>query len=237
MIALAAMVMAALMISTEGSPLLLVISIGLLITICIGALCEPPSLVPSVYRPFVKRGLAGKLIGRFLYPGWQSGVLFSLVVLLILLAALHHEMRAALNPMRFWWVIVSIAGALFMPAALSHAFLQRWRRPVVIYVVIQGICAMIAAVAGMLEGFKVVDLRPAVAMIPTTGLLLATTEAITNRDMASGFIGTIIVTGASLLVLLVKMRKPWREIHALEKLAATMPSLRSPDASDPRAAE
>ena len=49
----------------------------------IEALCEKTSEVPSLYVPIVRRGLAGRLMGRLmLYPGWASGIFFSLLLVL-----------------------------------------------------------------------------------------------------------------------------------------------------------
>lgn len=42
------------------------------------ALCEKPGDYAPVLRPFVKRGAAGRLAGRLLYPGWHTGIFFTL---------------------------------------------------------------------------------------------------------------------------------------------------------------
>jgi hypothetical protein len=47
---------------------------------CIQALCERPANYAPVLQPFVKRGRAGRLAGRLLYPGWHTGLLFSVLL-------------------------------------------------------------------------------------------------------------------------------------------------------------
>ncbi len=47
------------------------------------AICERPANYAPVLQPFVKRGLPGRLAGRLLYPGWHTGLLFSLTVLAV----------------------------------------------------------------------------------------------------------------------------------------------------------
>lgn len=48
---------------------------------------EPLNTVPSVYIPFYKRGLPGRLAMPFLAPGWASGFRFAVLVAVLLLAA------------------------------------------------------------------------------------------------------------------------------------------------------
>jgi hypothetical protein len=44
------------------------------------ALSEQPVLIRSIFAPFVRFGLAGRLAGRFLYPGWHTGTWFTLAL-------------------------------------------------------------------------------------------------------------------------------------------------------------
>ena len=48
---------------------------------CVQALCERPAVFAPVLRPFVKRGIPGRLAGRILYPGWHTGLFFNLLVM------------------------------------------------------------------------------------------------------------------------------------------------------------
>jgi ABC-type transport system involved in multi-copper enzyme maturation permease subunit len=47
----------------------------------IEAVCEPIRTLTSVYRPFVRWGVPGRVLGRLLYPGWPAGFFFSLLLL------------------------------------------------------------------------------------------------------------------------------------------------------------
>lgn len=44
------------------------------------AICERPANLAPVLLPFVKRGAAGRLAGRLLYPGWHTGLFFALLL-------------------------------------------------------------------------------------------------------------------------------------------------------------
>lgn len=49
----------------------------------IQAICERPANYAPVLQPFVRRGPAGRLAGRVLYPGWHTGLVFALLILLV----------------------------------------------------------------------------------------------------------------------------------------------------------
>lgn len=58
--------------------LAVICAVGMLLSapICFFSLTENPQLVPPIAAPFVRKGILGKLAGRFLYPGWATGLLF-----------------------------------------------------------------------------------------------------------------------------------------------------------------
>ncbi|NQX02418.1 hypothetical protein HQ447_17305 [bacterium] len=49
----------------------------------ITALTEPSVMLPPICKPFLNRGLAGRIAGVFLLPGWPSGVFYTTLLLLI----------------------------------------------------------------------------------------------------------------------------------------------------------
>ena len=85
------------------------------------ALTEPDMLVPIVCKPFVRFGAAGRAAGRFLYPGWPSGVFFVGLLAPLFAFCVH---RADLDPeaavtMSAWF------GSLLFPAACIIPFSRR----------------------------------------------------------------------------------------------------------------
>ena len=195
----------------------------LLIPVCIGALSEPLNRVSSVYRPFVRRGLPGRIAGRFLYPGWPSGVWFTLAVLLMLAPVLYLQARDTVEIEWIVWTGVAIAGALLLPAAIIRTHMPKASHPAMAYFIIQGSCALLTLLTGVLAGFEQLDLRNVIAVIPTCGLLLTSTSGFraTEEEVLLLIIGTSLITFASACLLLLKMRAPWREIRALEKANAS----------------
>jgi hypothetical protein len=68
-----------------------VLASATLLIIGLQALLEHPVNLPAVVMPMVRRGWWGRLAGRFLYPGWPSGVNF--VFFLLLAAGLVFSWR------------------------------------------------------------------------------------------------------------------------------------------------
>ena len=215
---------------------LLPAAIVLLVPICVGALCEMPSALPAVYRPFVRRGLAGRLAGRFLYPGWPSGVLYTLLVLALFFVPAYFAVRGVVEPLWIWWIGMTIAGALLLPAAVNYTFLARFRRPLIVYISVQILCALLTAFAGIVYALSGGDFRAFVAIIPTCGLLLSQSGAVHDTNLPLVLIGTSIVTFGSIALLLLKSRTAWRGIRAAETAASALTATRFPDAPEPRPA-
>jgi ABC-type transport system involved in multi-copper enzyme maturation permease subunit len=96
--------------------------------VLISSVCEPVREVPSIYRPFIRFGFAGRALGRVLYPGWASGVLFSLILLVALglradqLATATHYARPATHmatPMMRRSLLSTFYASRMMPSSLT----------------------------------------------------------------------------------------------------------------------
>ncbi|WP_367872859.1 hypothetical protein [Luteolibacter sp. Populi] len=107
------------------------------------ALTEPFELLPPVCRPFLKYGAAGKLAGRFFYPGWPSGILFT-ALLLGLGAAVHFGLQA-LNPGYMPGIdrarmqdvtMLAFTGTLLLPAVVLRIFSAKVRHAFAFYLFI-----------------------------------------------------------------------------------------------------
>ena len=68
--------------------LTLVISVILAIPICSISLTENPDLTPPITARFLQSGRAGKIAGRFFYPGWATGLVYVSLIYLLLHAPL-----------------------------------------------------------------------------------------------------------------------------------------------------
>ncbi len=141
-----------------------------------------------------------------------------------------------LTPIWMWWTASAVAGAVLLPIALNYTFLERLRRPLVVYAAVQILCAVVAAFAGIVAGFGGGDVGRVAAVIPTCGLLLSQSGAINDNNIAAILTGTTAITLASIALLLLLLGKPWREFRRMETAASALIAPPVPDASEPRSA-
>jgi hypothetical protein len=181
----------------------------------IGAICEPVRLNAGLYRPFARRGPLGRLAGRFLTPGWPAATLFSLVYVTIsgILLAANDAFQDNLAIALF----LAAANALLLPAALTRLFLPRTRHALLIHIGIQTFCILAAIVVMILDNIFESTAATAVAILPTSGLLVALFQQMNLTD-ATPFVATYaILLAASTAILLLRSRPEWQKIAALEK--------------------
>ena len=91
----------------------------------ITALTEPSTMLPPIYKPFLKRGLLGKMAGVILLPGWPSGIFYSTVLLAISLGTMAFA--AFVKPYPTYdeealIVCMAVIGAVLLPALLAANF-------------------------------------------------------------------------------------------------------------------
>jgi hypothetical protein len=108
------------------------------------AVTEPLQLLPPICRPFLRFGTAGKLAGRFLYPGWPSGVLFSGVLIALAGAVVFQHLHSGGTPgwafdSKFTVVFLGTLGTLLMPGLLIRLLPRRIPRTFTLYVLFVGI--------------------------------------------------------------------------------------------------
>ncbi|MEO8616088.1 MAG: hypothetical protein ABI600_13170 [Luteolibacter sp.] len=121
------------------------------------ALTESALLVPTVCRPFVKRGALGKAVGHFLYPGLASGIVFTILIAAVgIIACLIDPDISASDEL--YAAILGYLGALLFPAVIQAFFFRGDGQRVANYLLL-----MIGS--GIM-----------------TGILSALTEAMSNRD-------------------------------------------------------
>jgi hypothetical protein len=191
------------------------------IPLMVGAMCEEMTPLPAIYRPFARKGLPGRLVGRFLYPGWPSGMLYC-VLLLGGFAGLFHSFRSSGQ----WWFLMTclaFCGALFTPVALIRLAMPAGRRALVLFIVFQLSAAFLEVAVRIVDQVTDQAISVWLAFIPTAALIAIGTNGIHEP---SGQVVTWITGGvlaASLLVLVILNARPFRQIAALERESLAEP--------------
>lgn len=116
------------------------------------ALTEPLQLLPPICRPFLRFGTPGKIAGRFFYPGWPAGVLFTgLLIALGTFVILNHLSTS--RPLgwhfepRFHILMLGSLGTLLLPGLVMRIFPGKINQSFAIYLLILAI--LIAAAIGL----------------------------------------------------------------------------------------
>lgn len=186
------------------------------------ALSEEENPVSTVYRPFVRRGLSGRLAGGLLYPGWPSGALFSLVLGLIGFAGLAMLSGASgSSPVITQIHLLAVLGSLLLPGTLivlagakardrAAAFILGW-----IAFVIVGLVG--AALADEIRSPLVLWslIWNPVTLLPMSDL--TSVHDWVTFDQKHLLLAGIITNGSCLLVLFLKSIPAFRRIRSLEQ--------------------
>lgn len=119
----------------EGAGMLLVLFAAPAAVI---ALTEVLQLLPPICRPFLRFGTAGRIAGRFLYPGWPSGVLFAGLLIAvstgIFLASspassiMYGDMVARMHTL-----LLAGVGTLILSALILRFLAKRVNQPFAVY--------------------------------------------------------------------------------------------------------
>jgi hypothetical protein len=113
------------------------------------ALTEPMQLLPPICRPFLRFGGLGKIAGRFLYPGWASGVVFTGLMLAAIIGVFFSRPGFAGAYVSSADTIGSIMltasiGTLLLPALFIRVFVRRARNALGVYILIGVLLCVVA---------------------------------------------------------------------------------------------
>lgn len=113
------------------------------------AVTEPLQLLPPICRPFLRFGAAGKLAGRFLYPGWPSGILFSGLLIALGVGAVLLHLRAGGGPGwafddKFVILMLGSLGTLLLSGLLVRLMPRRIPRSFSLFLMFAGLLIVTA---------------------------------------------------------------------------------------------
>lgn len=149
----------------------------------IDAATERTQHLSIVVQPFVKRGLFGKFLGRFLYPGWHTGFNYLVLLLALCMAVGLYAVTTSMHlsgPMYkndFILVMlfgsVMITGQVFLGLFIQRRLFPRTAAPFVVFILIQ---VVIGFFIGLLTALiEISDASPALAILggfsPVAGMV------------------------------------------------------------------
>lgn len=218
LLALAAWLLAAVgrAFSPEAAPLA-ILALALTVPVLVGSLCEEVRGIPSLYRPFARRGFAGRALGRLLYPGWPSGFAFTGLAL-----GLYAGLFATYGFSTEWWyplAYLSFCGALLVPAALVRLFLPLTNRPLVWFIGIQTVAIVVTTAVRIVDSVTGNQVSHLLAFFPTSALLVTATGGIDPGEASLALLLVVVTLTLAVVILLVRAVPSFREISARERAA------------------
>ena len=180
--------------------------------VCIAALSETITPLSSWYRPFAKRGFSGKIAARFFTPGWHTGAYFSLLVLIILTAfwsATGWLARSHINQKK--WLIISLVAytaTLFLPATFTpNATRKRW----LAYLFLLVGTGIFFFAATIIESITHSQIQEACVVFPPIAIFAGAFNNIdADAERLTGWMA--LLAGASVISVLLRSKKPFREM-------------------------
>jgi len=191
---------------------------GIVIAASVFPMLEPIPTALAAYHPWVRSGRLRHLLGRFLYPGWPSAVLWGVPLIAALLAAL--AVTSPSTELRAMVLIVAIGSAAFFPTLVIRLLPIR-RREWLLLILAHILMAVLALFVGIAKEAWKRDLTPLTLPLPTTQSITLVTELIKDRQLPLHLIAATVTgcigAGGLLLLALIALR---RTIRPLEQAAA-----------------
>jgi hypothetical protein len=207
------------------------------------AAATDPSPYPHTYRPFVRFGYFGKLVGRvFLYPGWPSSTPFILLASAIFstLARIWVSRRGLMGPdfLRMAMMFMLLPPALLFPQAVGWPLAGRLRLgPVARYFVIMIVLLVVFLFSiGLYSATDEPKILLAAGLFPPDAWLLFTFHWMDDFDLETASIIIALVTSAlTIIVVCFRAFKTKEAVLRLEARAeAGLQPPKAPAAEPPR---
>lgn len=195
----------------------LILSSIAVVPIIIISLSERDYLPIPTALAFTKKGVFGKLIGRVLYPGWHTGVIYTCIIGIILhlmLFLIKDRAYSYSNYHEYMIILNSLLGTLIFPAALASVFYKKRERTIVQYMTfLAGSIGLTLIVFITTEATNQSDLMQILFWLPFANLFIL------EENLLNGllFIISCINIAVYLAILFYMSRASWKELRATER--------------------
>ena len=195
----------------------LILSSIAVVPIIIISLSERDYLPIPTALAFTKKGVFGKLIGRVLYPGWHTGVIYTCIIGIILhvmLFLIKDSAYSYSNYHEYMIILNSVLGTLIFPAALASIFYKKRERTIVQYMTfLAGSIGLTLIVFITTEATNQSDLMQILFWLPFANLFIL------EENLLNGllFVISCINIAVYLAILFYMSRASWKELRATER--------------------
>lgn len=204
----------------------------------ITAVTEPAIIVPPMCKPFLKRGLPGRIAAAFLLPGWPTGVFYTCLMTGIsifgIVIATHSKAYPRFND-EFLIICLGCFGGILLPALLAALFSkQESKRFTNFMVFLVASIALAVAVMMLASTNHKEDILWFFIWNPPVFLFMLATSHFNNDSL----VAAATVVDFAILVLLVaaalmKYRDYYRVFNETEEAAVAGPLPAEAPVSEP----
>lgn len=192
--------------------LVTLLAFSIAVGVCAIALCEQPRHILSLFRPFARRGWAGRALGKLLYPGWPFGALFTVTIFggFGLLLRSQKVFAGADHLVQF----IAALGSLLLPVALIRLALPKTRHPAALFLGVQLFCIIVMIFCSVCDGALRTHFKDWSAVLPLSALFISLGENASETAGRMPLVG--LATLAGLVVVLALGRRKMQEAHRRE---------------------
>jgi hypothetical protein len=185
------------------------------------ALSEQPVLIRSIFAPFVRFGLAGRLAGRFLYPGWHTGTWFALTLAGLLGAAGFWRGWLELPDQGLAYerfsghVFVSLVALFLVPPAAIQLLFRRSTHFFGLSVLVQCVLSLYALLVVIIAQLPRVptEIYYVGCFVPLVLIIGPNADSVLLEPF---FVCALVLVGLSVLVLVVRGSPVFAKTRRLE---------------------
>jgi len=203
---------------------ILPVIIGLLaIPICIISLTEPAFLVPNISAAFLSRGFLARKTRYLLYPGWQSGIWYALVLFLITVGSVlflpEHE------HMSYITIITITFSWLLFPLAFTKLFISKRQNLFGCYVAVllasAVLCIIVTTVIAITNAK---GLAIYLCWLPPMQYYLSSSTFTRSSGYSYEFVLGIAIVSMSInwIICFIRSLPEWTSVMKNEQVAETM---------------
>lgn len=203
------------LMATTATPALITLAFFLCIPICIISLTENPHLVPPIAAPFVKKGVLGKLLGRLLYPGWATGLLFTLVLFSLFQGVVSFYPEAQTDfSISDQTTVTAVFAMLFFSIAMTRVFARKHDNRFGLFILFLSVQFLTIAIIYACEQWSTdLELMPYFCWVPATLLVLNEQSAFSPEKLN---LIAWLNAGGYFLIALATTLPVWRQIRETE---------------------
>ena len=150
LIGLAMIIVSFLTLRTIDLDLAIAATLAVCALISIDLFSEKAEFPAVVCKPFLRWGVPGRFLGRFLYPGWATGTLFCIVLMILVTGMVAQSAPSGSHGIRLLVTIGIGFSVMVFPAAMMQLFARKTEQRFTLYVTLILMSVLLTFILGLL---------------------------------------------------------------------------------------